>query len=49
MSLLDVIAIIFVVCMILLLIFLCWTLCAIQKKYEDAIYENNDNREENQK
>lgn len=49
MNLLNIAVIIFVVCMILLLVFLCWILCAIQKKYEDAIYENNDNREENQK
>ena len=49
MNLLNIAVIIFVVCMILLLVFLCWTLCAIQKKYEEVTYENNDNREENQK
>ncbi len=45
MSLLDVIAIIFVVCMILLLILSCWTLCAIQKKYEELIYNKDEKKE----
>ena len=47
MNLIDIAAIIFVICIILLLVFLCWILCAIQKKYENAIYDKeNNNRKE---
>ena len=45
MNLLNIAVIIFVVCMILLLVFLCWILCTIQKKYEDTIYKDNDRKE----
>lgn len=45
MNLLNIAVIIFVVCMILLLVLLCWVLCAIQKKYENAIYKDNDRKE----
>lgn len=49
MNLLNIAVIIFVVCMILLLVFLCWTLCAIQKKYEDAIYNKDERKKDDQK
>ena len=49
MSLLDIIAIIFVVCMILLLILLCWILCAIQKKYEEITYNKDERKKDDQK
>lgn len=46
MCLLDIIAIIFVVCMILLLILLCWVLCAIQKKYEEVTYNKDERKKD---
>lgn len=49
MNLLNIAVIIFVVCMILLLVFLCWILCAIQKKYEEVTYNKDERKKDDQK